>query len=189
MRGDELRALAVEFGLPHVDLARLLGVTSRAVTLWIAEERNIPGPAEAYLRIFRLLPPNLRQIELNRLKQKGSGMRDGIFGMAFQARGVGGMGILIFESGRIYGSDTERVKYDGSYIYNEATRLAAINVKVTFPPHVKAVFGVSNPYEWSFDVTAEFDPNKDSGLIAVKTSIGQPIQAQYRYLRALPEAA
>jgi hypothetical protein len=78
MHGGDLKAILTDLRLTQADFARLIEVTPRAVALWMADERQIPGPAEAYLRLFRLLPPNLRQIELNRLKEKGTSMRDGI---------------------------------------------------------------------------------------------------------------
>jgi hypothetical protein len=62
-------------------------------------------------------------------------------------------------------------------------------LKVTFPPNVTAIFGISNPYEWAFDVTTTFDPRRNSGTLAVRTSLGQPVNAQYVFLRSLPEAA
>jgi DNA-binding transcriptional regulator YiaG len=73
MKREDLKALLLEVGLSQADFARLIGVTSRAVTLWMNDERAIPGPAEAYARVFRLLPPNIRQTELARLKYQFSG--------------------------------------------------------------------------------------------------------------------
>lgn len=187
--GDDLRAILVDLGVSQADFARLLDITPRAVSLWVAGERAIPGPANAYLRLLRLLPPNLRQVELNRLKQKGTAMRDGMFGITFQGGQGTGMGVLVFENGRIYGTDTEGVRYDGEYILNESTGLADVKLKVTFPPNARSVFGIVNPYEWAFDVTTQFDPQQNSGTLAVRTSIGQAISAQYVFLRSLPEAA
>jgi hypothetical protein len=189
MQATELKSLVVELGLTQADFARLVGVTSRAVTLWMTDERTIPGPVEAYLRVFMLLPANLRQIELNRLKQKGTAMRDGMYGISFQGRDSAGMGVLVFENGRVYGSDVAGVRYDGGYIYHEAAKAADVRVKVTFPPNVESVFGVKNPYEWSFDVTTALNPHANSGPLALKTSLGQPINAQFVYLRPLPETA
>jgi Helix-turn-helix len=189
MTGNDLKAILIELGISQADFARLIGVTPRAVTLWMADERAIPGPADAYLRLLRLLPPNLRQVELSRLKQKGTGMRDGMFGITFQGQQGAGMGVLIFDNGRVYGTDTESVRYDGEYIFNELSGVADVKVKVTFPPNVKAVFGISNPYEWAFDITTTFNPKQNSGALAVKTSLGKPVNAQYVFLRSLPEAA
>ncbi len=189
MTSNDLKEILTALGITQADFARLIGVTSRAVTLWTAGERPIPGPVEAYVRLLQILPQNLRQVELNRLKEKGSGMRDGMFGITFQGQQSSGVGVLIFDNGRVYGTDEAGVRYDGGYVFNENSGLAEVKIKVTFPPNVKAVFGISNPYEWAFDITTSFDPNQNSGPLAVKTSIGKPIKAVYTFLRSLPEAA
>jgi hypothetical protein len=146
------------------------------MALWMADERPVPGPVDAYLRLFKLLPPSLRQIELNRLKQKGTGMRDGIYRIIFRGETNGqaiiGDGVLIFENGGVYGWDTAGVLYDGDYEYNEISGMADVKLKVTFPPNVKAVFGISNPYEWSIDVTATVKPMQQSGVIASRLRSG-----------------
>jgi len=186
---NDLKTALAEIGITQADFARLIDVTPRAVALWMADERAIPGPAEAYVRLLRLLPPNLRQVELSRLIQKGTAMRDGMFGITFQSQQGAGMGVLVFDNGRVYGTDTEGVRYDGEYLFNESSGLADVKLKVTFPPNVKAVFGISNPYEWAFDVTTTFNPKQQSGALAVKTSLGKPIDAQFRFLRGIPDAA
>jgi hypothetical protein len=186
---NDLRSILTEFELTQADFARLIGVTLRAVTLWVADERTIPGPVDAYARLLRLLPQNLRQIELNRLKQKGTNMRDGMFGISFQGQHGKGMGVVIFDSGKVYGTDEAAVRYDGDYIFDEASGLVEAKVKVTYPPNVRAVQGISNPYEWSIIVETKFDPRQNSGTLTLKTSLGQPLSAQYVFLRSLPEAA
>jgi hypothetical protein len=189
MNSSELEASLAELGITQADFARLIGVTPRAIALWVGEQRSIPGPAEAYLKLLKDLPQNLRQVELNRLKQKGTSMRDGMYGISFQGQQGAGMGLLIFENGRVYGTDTQGVKYDGEYLYSESTGLADVKIKVTFPPNVRAVFGISNPYEWAFDITTSFNPKQNSGPLTVRSSVGQPINAQFVFLRTLPEAA
>jgi hypothetical protein len=189
MNSNDLRVILTEFGITQADFARLIGVTARAVTLWMSDERPIPGPVIAYARVMQLLPANLRQVELNRLKQKGTNMRDGMFGINFQGQQGAGMGVLIFDNGRVYGTDSQGVRYDGEYLFNEGSGLADVKIKVTFPPNVRAVFGTVNPYEWAFDITSSFDPKQNSGSLTVRTSLGQPISAQYVFLRSLPEAA
>ena len=187
MTSLELRAALVDLGLTQADFARLLGVTSRAVALWTANERAIPGPVEGYLRLLGTVPAQLRQIELMRLKQKGTNMRDGIFGVNYEARVGAGFAMLTFDNGRVYGVDTERGCYDGEYLFDEASGLAMVNLKVTMPANVMSVFGISNPYEWAIDVTALLDPRKDVGTVDVTNTLGS-LRAQYRFLRALPDA-
>ncbi|MGH8132513.1 MAG: helix-turn-helix domain-containing protein [Steroidobacteraceae bacterium] len=189
MTSDELKAALVEIGISQTDFARLVDVTARAVALWMADERAIPGPAAAYVRVLRLMPPSFRQVELSRLKLRGTGMRDGMFGITFQGQQSAGMGVLILDAGRVYGTDTQGVRYDGEYVFDENTGTADVKVKVTFPPNVVAVFGISNPYEWAFDVTTSFNPKVNSGPLPLKTSIGRPLNAQYVFLRPLPDAA
>jgi len=189
MTPDDLKAALTELGISQADFARLINVTPRAVALWISGDRGIPGPADGYLRLLQLLPMNLRQVELNRLKQKGTNMRDGMFGITFQGQHGSGMGVLIFDCGRVYGADEVGVRYDGEYVFDENSGLADVKAKVTFPPNVRAVQGISNPYEWSFDITAKFDPKQNRGKLALQTSLGKPVSAQYVFLRSLPESA
>src|SRR6202522_1322925 len=91
------------------------------------------------------------------------------------------------ENGRVHGVDTERGCYDGEYLFDEVSGLARVNLKVTMPANVMSVFGISNPYEWAIDVTASLDPKRDVGSVEVKNALGS-LRAQYRFLRALPEA-
>jgi len=112
-----------------------------------------------------------------------------MFGITFQGQHGTGMGVLIFDSGKVYGADEAGVRYDGGYTFDEDRSLAAVTIKVTFPPNVRAVQGISNPYEWSIDVAATFNPRQDSGPLALKTSLGKPLSARFVFLRSLPEAA
>lgn len=116
-------------------------------------------------------------------------MRDGVFGIRFQAHESAGAGLLVLDDGRVYGTDEAGVRYDGGYVFNEKSGLADLSIRVTFPKNVRSVFGMSNPYEWTIDVTTSFNPNRDSGALAVKTSLGNVIHAQYFFLRSLPDAA
>jgi hypothetical protein len=188
MTSGELKRFIHESGLTQAALAKLLGVTARAVSLWLIEERAIPGPAEAYMRVFKSLPPNLRQQEETRLNDGETKMRDGMFGISFTGPVDSGIGVLVFDSGRIYGSDGG-ARYDGTYVFNEKSGRADLLLKVTFPPGVNSVFGITNPYEWSIDVATSIDPRADRGNSVVKTSLGKNVNAQFTYLRALPDAA
>jgi DNA-binding XRE family transcriptional regulator len=189
MTPDELKQLLETLNLTQANFARLIGVTPRAVNLWMMEDRAMPGPAIAYARLLESLPMNLRQVELGRLTERGTGMRDGMFSIKFQGQIGSGMGMMIFDGGLVYGTDTEGACYDGEYIFNDSTKLVDAIVKVTMPPNVQAVFGTVNNYEWAFHVTTSFDPKKDSGSLQVKTSIGPSLAATYKFLRSLPVAA
>jgi DNA-binding transcriptional regulator YdaS (Cro superfamily) len=188
MKPHEMKSLLSGLDLNQANFARLIGVTPRAVNLWMMDERAIPGPAASYLRLLSVLPMSLRQIEIARINERGTAMRDGMFGITFQGRQGAGMGMLVFDAGRIYGTDTEAAKYDGEYVFNESTGRADVVIKVSFPPNVMSVLGISNPFEWAIDVSTSLDPRQDAGSLAVRTSLGQQINAQYKYLRPLPDA-
>ena len=79
MTTDELRSFLRETGMSQAQLARLLDVTPRAVTLWLAGDRTVPGPAEAYIRLFRAMPTSVRLVEMQRLKVTKAAMRDGVY--------------------------------------------------------------------------------------------------------------
>jgi hypothetical protein len=187
MLSEDLRMILDELSLTQVDFARLIGVTSRAVALWMAGDRAIPGPAEAYARLIYSIPPSARQVELGRLKQKETTMRDGMYGIEYHSNGGAGIGVLVVDSGRVFGTDPLGGKYDGDYVYDDATGLADLRLKVTLPPNAMSIFGTSYPFEWSFDVATRFNPRLDSGEVRLATTLGPAVNARYRYLRALPE--
>lgn len=191
MTNDELKTALMAIGISQVALARLVNVTPRAVSLWMTGDRTIPGPAEAYLRLLQSLPASRLQVELSRLKDRKTEMREGIYAVDYQSV-VGntlgtGNGVLILENGRTYGADPWGGRYDGEYLYNERTGCADLALKLTFAPNSPAVFGVSHPYEWSIDVTTSLNPKMDSGRLNIVTPIGPRIDVEYRYMRALPD--
>jgi hypothetical protein len=188
--GADLRAFLERTDLPQGQFAKLLDVTPRAVSLWLAEERALPGPAEAYIRLFEAMPKTLRHIELQRLKESVPRMRDGMFAVFYHSQTEAGTGLgyatMILDGGKAYGADPFGGTYDGDYAYDEATETADVHLKVTFPPNVQAVFGPVHPYEWSIDITGKVDPNLDRGFTEFATVIGPKIKAQYQFLRTLP---
>lgn len=66
---EKLRAALEEMDIKPRELATLLGVTARAVNMWLDGTRKVPGPVWAYLRLLRRLPPRLRQSELVTLRK------------------------------------------------------------------------------------------------------------------------
>lgn len=188
MLSDDLKTTLNSIGVTQAEFARLSGVTPRAVSLWIAGDRTIPGPVEAYARLLQTLTPAQRQIEIAKLKQRRTAMRDGMYGIEFSSTTGHGIGVLVLDNGRAYGADAAGGKYDGDYLYDEAKRMAELRLKVTFPPNVRAVFGVSHPYEWSIDLTTNLNPHADAGQVSLTTPLGPRINATYKFLRTLPEA-
>ncbi|MFZ0607656.1 MAG: hypothetical protein WAM75_08275 [Xanthobacteraceae bacterium] len=187
MIGDDLRVALSSVGVTQTEFARLIGVTPRAVSLWMVGDRAIPGPVEAYAKLLQTLTPAQRQVEIAKLKERRTAMRDGMYGIEFSSVARWGLGVIVLDNGRAYGADAAGAKYDGDYVYDETKRLAELRLKVTFPPNVQAVFGPSHPYEWSIDLTTNLNPHADSGQVSLTTPLGPRINANYRFLRTLPE--
>lgn len=189
MDKNQLRQVISDNELTQAEFSQLLGVTARTVTSWLSGERAVPNTVISYLRLFNILTPNLRQIELSILSERKLKMREGMYGISFQSSSSAGMGALVFENGKIYGADSSAVKFDGTYIYDAETKIVTAKLKVTYPPNVETIFGISNPYEWAIDVDAFFNPNADQGKIIVQTSIGDEVEASFKFLRAMPAEA
>lgn len=192
MNGNELRLILRSLELSQVTFSRLVGVTTRAVNMWAQGEREIPGPVEAYLRTFQLLPTNLKAVELERTIGKEKSMREGMYQIQFHTSSAPenwGIGTLIFGGGIIYGVDAGGAKYDGSYEPTAIEGIVNARVKVTFPPNGMSIFGIAHPYEWSIEVGTQMDSRNETGILSVSTNLGANVTAGYQYLRALPEAA
>lgn len=189
MTRDELKDSLDQIGISQVDLSNLVDVTARAVNLWMTGTRGVPGPVAAYVRLLASLPLGMRHAELSKLNNEVRTMKDGMYLIEFAGRAGFGYGTLVFDAGRIYGVDVSGGKYDGSYSFNEATRLVDVAIKVQMPAGEQSVIGVIQPFEWILDVRTVMDPSKDVGQVNVSTNLGESIDASYRFLRSLPIAA
>ena len=188
----DLKLILDEFGLTQVELARLVGVTPRAVNMWMQGDREIPGPVEAYLRLFTVLPTAMRASERAKAAGKEKPMREGMYQIQFHTAAdpqSWGVGTLVFDSGIVYGIDAGGAKYDGEFQLSESTGLVDVRLKVTFPPDGMSIFGIAHPYEWAIEVHTELDPKKDRGPLTATTNLGHQVKAAYSFVRSLPEAA
>lgn len=52
MNANDLTATLSALGLDHLGAARLLGVTDRAVRMWISGDRSVPPTAARFLRLL-----------------------------------------------------------------------------------------------------------------------------------------
>jgi hypothetical protein len=186
MSPDELRFALVKLGISQAELARLIGVTPRAITLWVGSERSVPGSVSAYLQLLCSLPLGQQQAELARLKKGVPSMKDGIYIVNYLGLNGNGFAMLVFDGGRIYGSDPLRGEYDGTYVTNINSGLVDVAVKVKMPANTPSVIGIQQPFEWILDVTTTMNPANDSGRLNVINNLGQPLEAIYEFMRPLP---
>ena len=186
MKPDELRFTLAKLEISQADFSRLVEVTPRAISLWLSAEREIPGPVEAYIRLLSSLPPGQVQAELSRIREGVKTVKDGMYGINFSATAGQGFGLLVFENGRIYGTDTTKAKYDGSYSPNVKTSMVDVKIRVEMPANVQSVIGVVQPFDWMLDVSTSMNPALDSGDLIVKSNVGPTLNARYDFMRALP---
>jgi transcriptional regulator with XRE-family HTH domain len=176
MTNQELKHWLASLGLAQVELARLIGVTPRAVTLWVSGQRTVPDWCAAYLRVFANLPADRRLQERDRLK--GPYMREGLYEIAYRTTESVGRG-----------ADRGGGIYDGAYRLNEKQNKVRVALKITFPPDVVTIYGIAHPHEWAIDMTADMDPGVAHGKTVARTSIGRALAAEYTFLRSLPRPA
>ncbi|HEY1728116.1 MAG TPA: hypothetical protein VGG22_07075 [Candidatus Baltobacteraceae bacterium] len=193
MKASDLRASLHKLGFSQADFARLLGVTSRAVSMWLGEQRAVPPPVEAYLRLFTAAPEATRLAEVQRLSESELTMRDGMYAVEYYSNDTGqtlvGYGFVIFDAGKVYGGDPFGGTYNGEYTFDPATELVNVRIKLTFPPGAQAVFGAGPPYEWSVEATTSFLPQTTVGNALLVTTLGQTVNVSFRFIRPMPEAA
>jgi hypothetical protein len=115
-------------------------------------------------------------------------MRDGMYGLTFQAIAGKSNGSLVLQNGKIFGIDEGGALYDGTYSVNADGR-TALNIKASMPANVASVLGVSAPEAWSIDLSGTADLNPEQGQIEMDTPVGQPVAASYRFLRTITPAA
>lgn len=76
MKENIVRTTLDKLDLSPSSFAKLVGVTPRAVSLWLSGHREVPGPVCAYVRLLLSLPPHLRRREIeNTLVERNVPMR------------------------------------------------------------------------------------------------------------------
>lgn len=185
MAQDGLKVSLDSLGLSPTEFARLINVTPRAVHLWLSENREISGPAEAYLRLFQSLPRAMQAKETARIRQENPTMNEGMFGFEFQGAQGSGFGALVLKNGHAFGSDGG-VLYDGTY-EPTPSKVGNVDVKLrlTIPPGIALVQGVApQPMTYSFDLDCTFSTRGETN-ISVQTPYGA-VHGRVFFLREVP---
>jgi hypothetical protein len=185
MTASELKSALDGLGISQVEFARLIDVTPRAVSLWLAEDREFSGPAAAYLRLFCSLPRAVQAKEIARIRQEDSTMYEGMYSVEFQGVAGRGLAALVLTGGRVFGSDGG-VLYDGNYQPNPS-RPGYVDAKVhlTVPPGISLVQGIPpQPMTYGFDLGCTFAVRGKTS-VTVQTPYG-PVQGTVSFLRDVP---
>jgi DNA-binding transcriptional regulator YiaG len=182
---ESLRNSLNLLGISAVEFARLINVTPRAVHLWLNEDRELSGPAIAYLRLFQSLPRAMQVKEIARIRQEDPMGNEGMYSFQFAGAQGAGVGALVLNNGRAFGSDGG-VLYDGTYEPNRS-RPGFVDVKLhlTVPPGTALVQGVPpQPMTFGFDLACTFSTRGQTD-VSVATPYGH-VQGRVSFLRDVP---
>ena len=182
----DLRLTLDVLSLSQVDLARLIGISSRAISLWLSGEREVSGPAAAYVTLLLSLPRALQAKEISRIRKEDPHMSEGMYKFTYEGTTGAGLGILVLEHGRAFGSDGG-VLYDGTYEPStDRPGDVSVHLHLTVPPGVPLVQGVpAQPMSYGFDVDWTF-ASRGTTMISVQTPYGPPVRGHIEFLRPVP---
>jgi transcriptional regulator with XRE-family HTH domain len=185
MKGLELRPLLEKLRISQADLARLVGVTPRAVNSWAtSEQEEVPGPVAAYIQLLVSLPLDYQRRELMRLRPEEIKMMDGMYSVEFAGRAGAGYGFIVFNRGRIQGADCTGVQFDGNYFPVAGHNLLNIRVRAVVPAGVWLVQGTpAQPQPYAFSIAGNIAPG-NSSEITVQTDFG-PVNVRFNFMRTL----
>jgi transcriptional regulator with XRE-family HTH domain len=180
-----LRAALDQFGLTQIELAELLSVTPRTVSLWATGETQVPGPVLAYLRVLSRLGPEALSGEFASLDRRKLMIENGLYKIDFTGNQGWGDGILILQNGIIAGHDVGDVQYDGRYSFNGKSSTNTLELTIAVPPHGELVTGfVAGPAGAKIPVVAECGrPAPECEFVAFVG--GKKVLGKIRKLRAL----
>ncbi len=187
---DGLKRILDRLGLKQTELARLLGVSARTVSLWATGEVALPGPAAAYLRLLQTAGPELRARELSRLDGREKGFDEGIYSLGYAGRGgtadESGDALAVLRGGRIMGSDRHGGVFEGSYRYDAATGTNHFHVRMRVPPDGELVTGYEGGADGAVvDVVAVLHRAAPVASATIDIA-GQPVDLKLTYLGPLP---
>jgi len=114
-------------------------------------------------------------------------MKEGFYSIRYQGVSGAGFGVLVLDSGMVYGVDMTGVLYDGTYIFNHGTGKIDTKMVVTVPAGVWLVTGVpASPAEYKMEMSVSLP--RDLGAehpFTVSTPKGQ-LNVIFKKIRDFP---
>ncbi len=177
-------------GLKQVELAQLINVSPRTVSLWATGEVPLPGPVAGYLRLLGQLPAKARAIELARLKGRQKMFDEGLYALRYthanDARLETGSALAVLRSGKVFGSDRWGGVFSGSYDFDGATETNTMHVRLTVPPDGELITGLqAGPQGTTIDIVGTFDRAAPLSSATIDVA-GHPVDVELSYLGPLP---
>ena len=182
-------------GLKQVELARLLAVSPRTVSLWATGETALPGPVSAYLRVLALAGPAIVAAEVQRLGWRSKMFDEGIYGVTYRGRArnhscdqdqPGGEALAVLRNGKILGSDRWGGIFSGSYEFDPVAGLNKVHVRIDVPPDGELITGfAAGPKGATFDIVVSLERATPKAAATVSVA-GEPVDVEFSFLGPLP---
>jgi len=186
MDGANLKRVLDRLGIRQADLARLVKVSPRTVSLWATGERQIPGPIAGYLRVLQTLTPKQLADELSNLEKKNEMLDEGFYRISYGGVHGLGCGCLIVKNGSITGADEGGGLYDGVYRFDKDENVNVMEMILSMDPNSDPVTGVLAGQQGArIMMRAEFEKPSPIANFSVDVA-GKPVAAELRFVRSLP---
>lgn len=190
MAEQSLRDVLDRLGIRQAELARLLDVSARTVSLWATGDTPLPGPVAAYLRLMQQLPTDLLAAELTRLEGRHPMLDEGIYTLDYRGEHMGQLdgdsALAVLRNGKILGSDRFGGVFAGSYEFDATNGRNKVHVRMQVPPGGELVNGfAAGPSGALIDIVAAFERAAPASKALVEVA-GRPVEIQLTYLGPLP---
>ncbi len=177
-------------GIRQAELARLLDVSPRTVSLWATGDSPLPGPVAGYLRVLEMAGADAKGRELKRLEGRARMLDEGIYGLAYTGEHLGeadgGDALAVLRNGKILGSDRWGGVFSGSYEYDAAAGTNKVHVRLDVPPEGVLVTGFSAGRDGAtIDIVGCFERAAPEASITIDIA-GRPVDIKLTYLGPVP---
>ena len=185
-----LKEALKRIGLKQIELAQLIDVSPRTVSLWATGDAPLPGPVSGYLRLLAKLSSKDRRAELSRIKGRRKMFDEGLYALRYihsndNQRETGGA-LAVLRSGKILGSDRWGGVFTGSYDFDAATETNTMHVRLSVPPNGELITGHEAGSEGTtIDIVGTFERAAPLSSSTVDVA-GQPVDVELTYLGPLP---
>lgn len=190
MSASSLKATLERLGLRQTELAKLIDVSPRTVSLWATGGAPLPGPVEAYLRVIEMLTPQQRREELRRVQGREKMFDEGLYSLRYAGRDgeltSADDALAVLRNGKILGSDRYGGLFTGSYEFDPANETNNMHVRLQIPPDGVLVNGFdAGPEGATIDIVGAFERAAPVSTTTVDIG-GRPIDLHLTYLGAIP---